>query len=682
MTPDGARRETYRGDEALDGLLTKAGVQIRAGEVRSILRGVLAAPEPAADPEGWMALIVPGASPALAVQLRALKRDLAATAEASPAVPPDHARRLADLRAELNRRNLDGFVVPMADEHQGEYIAKRAKRLQWLTGFSGSAGMAMVLADRAAIFVDGRYTLQVRDQVDAKLFEPRHLTEQPPGDYLAANLKPGQRVGYDPWLMTQAAVERLSAACAKVSAEFVAADGNPVDAVWRDQPPAPIAPVVPHDERFAGRGTAAKRQDIAARLAAEGFDAAVVSDPASIAWLFNIRGADVARIPLPLGFAVAGRDGTARLYIDPRKLLPETRKHLGNAVAVEPPEALAAGLDALAGKRVLVDAASAGAAIFARLGKAGAKPVLGEDPCALPKAVKNAVELDGARAAHRRDGAALCRFLAWLMPRALKGQVDELTAAATLESFRREGANFRDLSFDTIAGSGANGAIVHYRSTPATNRRLEPGTLFLLDSGAQYLDGTTDVTRTLAIGEPASEMRDRFTRVLKGHIAIATARFPKGTTGSQLDPLARKALWDVGLDFDHGTGHGVGSYLGVHEGPHRISKVPNTVALQPGMIVSNEPGYYKTGAYGIRIENLVTVIALPKPPGAEREMLGFETLTLCPIDLNLVEPAMLTADEVAWLDAYHARVRETIAPLVDAETRRWLEGATRKLENP
>lgn len=677
MTPDNACRAAYQGDAVLAGLLAKAGVQLDPGAVRDILRGVLAAPEPAVDADAWMALVAPGASPALTAQLRALRQEVEGQREASAA--PDCAKRLAELRAELMRRGLAGFVVPRADEHQGEYVAKRAQRLEWLTGFTGSAGMAVVLGDRAAIFVDGRYTLQVRDQVDVKAFEPRHLTDQPPGDYLAVNLKPGQRLGYDPWLLTQAGVERLSAACAKAGAEFVAADGNPLDAVWRDQPPQPIAPVVPHDLRFAGRGTAEKRQDIAAKLNADGYDAAVVSDPSSIAWLFNIRGADVSHTPLPLGFAIAQRDGTATLFIDGRKLLPETRQHLGNAVTVERPEAFAPGLEALKGRRVLVDAASAGAAIFDRLTKAGAKPVLGEDPCALPKAVKNAVELDGARAAHRRDGAALCRFIAWLMPRAVKGQVDELAAAATLESFRREGENFRDLSFDTIAGAGANGAIVHYRSTVATNRRLEPGMLFLLDSGAQYRDGTTDVTRTLAIGPPTAEMRDRFTRVLKGHIAVATARFPKGTSGSQLDPLARKALWDAGLDFDHGTGHGVGSYLAVHEGPHRISKVPNTVALQPGMIVSNEPGYYKTGAYGIRIENLVTVIAVPRPADADRDFLGFETLTLCPIDLALVEPKMLGPDEIAWLDAYHAKVRETIAPLVDADTRKWLEGATRKL---
>ena len=678
MTPDDASRETYRGDAALKGLLAEAGVQVDPDAVREILRGVLAAPAPAADPEAWMALVAPGASPALAAQLRAMKRELE-SALAADAAPPDRAKRLADLRAELKRRGLDGFVAPRADEHQGEYVAKRAQRLEWLTGFTGSAGMAAVLADRAAIFVDGRYTLQVRDQVDVKAFEPRHLTDQPPGEYLTANLKTGQRVGYDPWLLTQGAVERLAAACAKAGAAFVAVDGNPIDAVWPGQPPAPIAPVVPHDQRFAGRTSPEKRQDIAAKLNADGYDAAIISDPSSIAWLLNIRGADVSRTPLPLSFAIAGRDGTTTLFIDPRKLLPETRQHLGNAVRVERPEAFASGLESLKGKRVLVDAASAGAAVFDRLAKAGAKPVLGEDPCALPKAVKNAVELDGARAAHRRDGAALCRFLAWLMPRALAGNVDELVAAATLESFRREGANFRDLSFDTIAGAAANGAIVHYRSTAASNRKLAPGMLFLLDSGAQYLDGTTDVTRTLAIGPPTPEMRDRFTRVLKGHIAVATARFPKGTTGSQLDPLARRALWDAGLDFDHGTGHGVGSYLAVHEGPHRISKMANNVALQPGMIVSNEPGYYKTGAYGIRVENLVTVVAVPRPADADRDFLGFETLTLCPIDLALVDPAMLSAGEIAWLDAYHASVRATISPLVDAETKQWIEGATRKL---
>ncbi|MCC6471995.1 MAG: aminopeptidase P family protein [Alphaproteobacteria bacterium] len=677
MTPDDATREPFQGDAALDRLLAKAGLSVDAAWVRELIRGVLAAPAPMAEADRWIGLVAADPSPDLAAQLRALKREMAAAGTKAPPAAGQRVQRLADLRAELERRGLEGFIVPRADEHQGEYVAKRAERLPWLTGFAGSAGVAVVLQDRAAIFVDGRYTLQVRDQVDTALFEPRHITDQPPADWLAANLKPGRKVGYDPWLLPPASVERLAAACAKAGGEMVALDDNPVDAVWRDQPPPPIAPVMPQDLRYAGRSAADKRQDIARKLAADDVDAAVLTDPASLAWLFNIRGGDVSHTPLPLGFAIVGKDGAARLYLDARKLLAETRAHLGNSVAVESPAAFPAGLDALKDKRVLVDPTTAGAAVLDRLAKAGAKPVRGEDPCALPRACKNKVELDGARAAHRRDGVALVRFMAWLARATSAGTVDELGASDRLEAFRRDGELFRDLSFDTISGAGPNGAIVHYKSSAATNRKLEPGNLYLLDSGAQYLDGTTDVTRTVAIGTPTAEMRDRFTRVLKGHIAIATARFPHGTSGSQLDPLARHALWQAGLDFDHGTGHGVGSYLSVHEGPHRISKVPNTVALKPGMIVSNEPGYYKTGAFGIRIENLVTVIDVPKPPGGERALLGFETLTLCPIDRTLVDTALLTRDEIAWLDAYHATVGAAIGPLVDGETRAWLEAVTR-----
>jgi len=681
VTPEDACRDQYQGDGALDRMLAKAGAAVNAAGARAILTGVLAAPAPVADPDAWLALIAPDASPALAAQLRALKRALEGEAGADAADDDRKASpaRLAALRAELRRRGLDGFIVPRADEHQGEYVAKRAERLSWLTGFRGSAGVAVVLLERAAIFVDGRYTLQVRDQVDTALFEPRHITEQPPADWLTAELKPGQKMAYDPWLLPPASVERLAAACAKAGAAMVAVEENPVDAVWDRQPPAPLAPVVPHPLRYAGKSTLDKRQEIAAKLAADGHDAAVLTDPASLAWLFNIRGGDVPHTPLALGFAIVDKEGGATLFLDPRKILPATRAHLGNSVAIEPPAAFAPALDALKDKKVLIDQATCGAAVLDRLAKAGAKPVRGEDPCAMPRACKNTVELDGARAAHRRDGVALCRFMAWLAREAPSGQVDELTASDRLEALRRQGELFRDLSFDTISGAGPNGAIVHYRSSPATNRRLEPGNLYLLDSGAQYLDGTTDVTRTVAIGTPTREMRDRFTRVLKGHIAVATSRFPKGTTGSQLDPLARHALWQAGLDFDHGTGHGVGSYLSVHEGPHRISKVPSTVALQPGMIVSNEPGYYKTGAYGIRIENLVTVIELPRPEGGERDLLGFESLTLCPIDRTLIEPALLTRDEIAWIDAYHRHVCETIAPRVDPETASWLEMATQPL---
>jgi Xaa-Pro aminopeptidase len=592
---------------------------------------------------------------------------------------PDIATRVGTLREALSRRSLAGFIVPRADEHQGEYVPANAQRLAWLTGFTGSAGLAIVLADRAAIFVDGRYTLQVRVEVPAALFEYRHLTEQPAAEWIAATLGAGQALGYDPWLHTVGEVERYEAAAAKAGGSLVAVADNPVDAIWHDRPPSPLAPVVAHELRFAGKPAAEKRHEIAAAMIASGVDAAVLTAPDSIAWLLNIRGGDVPRTPLPLSFAILGSDASVELFVDRRKLAAGLENHLGNEVAVQPPGQFGPALDRLgaAGKRVQVDPGSAAAWIFARLGAAGAPIRRAADPCQLPKARKNAVELAGTRTAHRRDGAALTRFLAWLAREAPSGRLGEIAAADRLAAIRGEGENFRDLSFDTISGAGANGAIVHYRASPQSEKRLAPGELYLLDSGAQYLDGTTDVTRTIAIGTPSEEARDRFTRVLKGHIALATCRFPAGTTGSQIDVLARHALWQAGLDFDHGTGHGVGSYLNVHEGPQRISKAPNAQALLPGMIVSNEPGYYKTGAYGIRIENLVIVTPCGDLPGAEREMLCFETLTLAPIDRALVMPALLTREEIAWLDAYHARVRETLTPLLDAETAAWLAEATR-----
>ncbi|HYB56518.1 MAG TPA: aminopeptidase family protein P, partial [Alphaproteobacteria bacterium] len=487
--------------------------------------------------------------------------------------------------------------------------------------------------------------------------------------------------GYDPWLHTAVDRERYTTAAAKAGGRLVACAENPIDAIWAGQPPAPIAPVVPHPLAYAGRESRDKRNVLAGELAKQAIDAAVLTAPDSIAWLLNIRGGDVPHTPLPLSFALLSADATVELFCDPRKLSPGLARHLGNGVSVRGHEEFPAALDRLgqAKKRVAADPASAAAFIFDRLERAGAEIVKSADPCALPKACKNEVELAGMRAAHRRDGAALTRFLAWIKGRAAKGGISEVEAAERLHALRREGELFRDLSFSTIAGSGPNGAIVHYRATDESNRRLRSGELFLIDSGAQYLDGTTDVTRTLAIGAPSAEMRERFTRVLKGHIALATVHFPAGTTGSQLDVLARAALWQAGLDYDHGTGHGVGSYLGVHEGPQRISKIPNTVALKPGMIVSNEPGYYKAGAYGIRIENLVAVTLADGHAAAEREMLAFETLTLAPIDLDLVEPELLSAAETAWLDAYHARVRETLAPLLDRAAARWLEEATRTL---
>jgi Xaa-Pro aminopeptidase len=587
--------------------------------------------------------------------------------------------RMAALRAELGRLGLAGFLVPRADEHQGEYVPPRARRLAWLTGFTGSAGLAVVLAETAAVFVDGRYTLQVRDQVPADLFEHHHVIQSPPAEWLRARLKPGDRLGYDPWLHTVEGVERLAAACRKAGAELVSCDANPLDRAWADQPGPPLAPVVPHGLEHAGRPAADKRREIAEALAKDGVDATVLTAPDSVAWLLNVRGGDVDHTPLPLAFALIHRDASVELFLDARKLGPGLREHLGDGVRVSEPAALGPALDRLGTARAAVglDPALAAAWIAARLAAAGATVVPGPDPCALPKARKNAVELAGARAAHRRDGTALCRFLAWLAAEAPSGRLTEVAAAARLDAFRTAEALYREPSFPTISGAGPSGAIVHYRATPGTDRPLGPGMLYLVDSGGQYLDGTTDVTRTVALGAPTAEQRDRFTRVLQGHIALARARFPAGTSGAQLDAFARRALWEAGLDYDHGTGHGVGSYLGVHEGPQRITKTASGVALQPGMLCSNEPGYYKAGEYGIRIESLVVVTPVPAPAGAEQALLGFETLTLAPIDTALVEPALLTADERAWLDAYHREVREAIAPLVDADVRAWLEDATR-----
>ncbi len=661
-------------DRILARLRAASGGRLKDAEIRRLLAGVAGAPQPL-DRDRWFALV--GDKPDR--ELLDALQDLVSPA-ADAAVRPNAAVRLTALRGELKRLELAGFLVPHADEQQNEYIPPRAERLGWLTGFTGSAGFAIVLADRAALFVDGRYTLQARAQADPALYEFHHLVEQPPSDWLAEHAPASGRIGYDPWLHTQTQLETLKQVVEKRGGTLVPVTRNPVDAVWTDQAAAPIAPVDPHPVQWSGRDSADKRHDIAAHLEKAGIDAAVISDPASIAWLLNIRGGDVAHTPLPLSFAILRRDGTVDLFIEPLKLTAETKRHLGNGVGLAEPGALGAALDRLGtdGQKVLCDAASASAWIVERLQKAGAEPLLRRDPCALPRAIKNQTELAGMRSAHVRDGAAVVRFLAWLHANVPGERLDEIAAAEKLFEFRRQDPLLRDLSFDTISGAGPNGAIVHYRSTPATSRRLAKGELYLVDSGAQYLDGTTDITRTIAIGTPTAEMRDRFTRVLKGHIAIATARFPQGTSGSQLDSLARMPLWQVGLDYDHGTGHGVGSYLGVHDGPQRISKVPNQVALRPGMVLSNEPGYYKTGAYGIRIENLVEVVESPAHAGAaeEKPMLALATLTLAPIDRHLVDLSLLSTAEVAWLDAYHARVRETLTPLLDREAAAWLAGAT------
>jgi Xaa-Pro aminopeptidase len=594
-----------------------------------------------------------------------------------PAATPN---RVAALRAELRRRGLDGFLVPHADRHQNEYLAPSEERLAWLTGFSGSAGVALVLADRAVLFVDGRYTLQAREQTDPAVFVIEHLVERPPETWIEQNLAAGTKLGYDPWLHTIAGAEKLAKACEAAGAILVPVDSNPVDAIWSDRPAPPLGPVVLHDPRFAGEEASAKLARVAAEIAKARTDALVVSDPHAVAWAFNIRGSDVAHTPVALAFALVPKKGRPALYVDGRKLGNTVRHRLEELADVREPTALEHDLAALgtASRTVRLDQGTAADALARTLTGASGKVSRGGDPIALMKAVKNAVEIEGARAAHRRDGAAVARFLAWFDREAPGGKLTEIDAVAALESFRRDTGLLKDVSFPTIAGAGPNGAIVHYRVTRASNRRINPGELFLVDSGGQYQDGTTDITRTIAVGAASAEMRDRFTRVLKGHIAIARALFPDGTTGAQLDSFARQYLWAAGLDFDHGTGHGVGSYLSVHEGPARISRL-GTAALKRGMILSNEPGYYRTGVYGIRIENLVLVAAAPPVAGGEKELNAFETLTLAPIDRRLVEAALLTNDERRWLEDYHARVTATLAPLVDADTRAWLAAATRPL---
>jgi Xaa-Pro aminopeptidase len=582
-------------------------------------------------------------------------------------------RHLPLIREAMARQGLDAFLVPHEDEHQNEYLPAANDRLAWATGFTGSAGAAVIFRDKAAIFVDGRYTLQVRDQVDGATFEVRDLMDGGVPAYLEQAAAKGQAIGFDPRLHSPDALKRLRTAAAKAGAELRPVEPNPLDEAWGAQrPPQPAAPVVPHPLQYAGEESASKRHRIGEAM---GADAAILTAPASLAWLFNIRGGDVIRSPLPIGQAILRSDGSARLFLDPRKASPELVSWLGNEVTLEPPEALPAALASLRGRTVLVDPAQSSAWYFEALEASGAEVARGDDPCLLPRACKNPVEVEGARRAHARDGAALARFLHWLDTESARRVLDEVEIVTRLEGFREATGALKDLSFDTIAGAGPNGAVVHYRPTVRLNRRAEPGSLLLVDSGAQYLDGTTDVTRTVAIGEPTAEMAERFTLVLKGHLALARVRFPAGVTGSALDALARMALWAHGLDYDHGTGHGVGSYLGVHEGPHRISKTPSPVALKPGMIVSNEPGYYKEGAYGIRIENLQVVTPPEGIPGGERPMLGFEALTLAPFDRRLVARDLLSAEERAQLDAYHARVLAAIGPQVEPEVRAWLEKA-------
>jgi len=590
-----------------------------------------------------------------------------------------YADRLAALRAQLAEDRLDGFVVPLTDEHMSEYVGSYAQRLAWLTGFKGSAGSAVVLPQEAAIFTDGRYTLQVRQQVSGDQWSYQSVPETSIAEWLKEHAPQGGRIGYDPWLHSRDWVARAGEALKARGAELVPVARNPIDVVWQDRPEASKARLVVQPDELAGKSSAEKRTEIADWLGKIGADAAVLAALDSIAWTFNVRGADVSHTPVALAYAVVNSDGTADLFVAGAKVGPDVAQHLGNGVRLHERAEFEAALEKFGGKTVAVDPERSVAAIFEALDKGGAKIISHRDPTVLPRAIKNPVEIAGHQAAQARDGTAIARFLKWVEEEAPKGGLDELKASDRLEAFRKDSGELKDLSFDSISGSGPNGAIVHYKASPETNRPLEMNSLYLIDSGGQYADGTTDITRTLAIGTPTDEMRDRFTRVLKGHIALATAIFPKGVRGSQLDSFARRPLWEAGLDYAHGTGHCVGSFLSVHEGPQRISPAGSSQAggdepLAAGMILSNEPGYYKAGEYGIRIENLVLVVEKPVA-GAEKETLGFDTLTFAPIDRRLIVKDMLSPGELGWLNTYHAQVIERIGPQLDDAERRWLEAA-------
>lgn len=592
--------------------------------------------------------------------------------------------RVALLRQWLAENGLDGFVVPRADEHQGEYVADRSARLKWLTGFSGSAGVAIILRDRAFIFVDGRYTLQVRGEVDLGIFSIESLVDNPPANWLKDNLGKGARLGFDPWLHTIGEVKALRASAEKTGAVLVPLETNPIDIIWKDQPEPPVAPIELHPIGFAGELAKDKLARLAAAIGKEGATHAVLTDPSSIAWAFNIRGGDVPHTPLALGFAVLAADGRHRLFMDSRKFSRQVAAYLTQLAEPHEPGEFEAAVVALAksGAKIALDPVLAADRLRMLVEDNGGEVIAAPDPARIPRATKNQAEINGSRAAHRRDGAAVAKLLCWL-DRQKPGSLDEIAVVTRLEETRRQTGEetqmpLRDVSFDTISGAGPNGAIMHYRVSRATSRKLQAGELFLLDSGAQYQDGTTDITRTVPIGQPTEEMRERFTLVLKGMIGISTLRFPAGTRGSEIDAVARMALWKHGCDFAHGTGHGVGSYLAVHEGPQRIART-GTEKLLEGMMLSNEPGYYKEGSYGIRIENLILVTPAEQIDGGDIAMHGFETLTLAPIDVRLVRSDLLTRDELHWLDTYHARVLAEIGPMLDGETLAWLEKATAPL---
>ena len=581
------------------------------------------------------------------------------------------------LRQALREAGFDGWIQPRADEFQGEYVPASAARLAWLTGFTGSAGVSIILKDKAAVFSDGRYSIQLKEQIDLNVFQPCHLVANPADDWVSKNLAPGEILAYDPWLLTEAEVKRFDAAAAKAGGTVAAAEQNLVDKIWLDRPPPPATPILPHPLEFSGVDAVKKQEEVANKIAESGATAALLTQPDSIAWILNVRGSDVEHTPLPLSFAVLGSNASIQWFVNPDKLDEKTRNWVGKNVKIEHINSFADSLKKYNDKSILVSE-SAPAAALAILRSNGANVIVGKDPVALPKAIKNKVEISGARAAHKRDAKAVIRFLHWLSTEGQSGEVTEIEASDRLESFRRGLDLFKDLSFPTISGAGANGAIIHYRASEAKEFKLQRNSLYLCDSGAQFLDGTTDITRTIAIGLPSEDMRRTYTLVLKGHLALSAARFPKGTTGTQLDTLARAPLWEAGLDFDHGTGHGVGSYLSVHEGPHRVSKAASNVALAPGMILSNEPGYYRAGSFGIRIENLLLVTEIDIP-GSERESYGFETLTLAPYDRNLIDTSLLSQTELEAIDLYHARVCNELAEHLSDDEAGWLISATAPL---
>ncbi len=580
------------------------------------------------------------------------------------------ATRVAALRSVLEEWDVEGFLVPRADEHLGEYVPPGAERLAWLTGFTGSAGLAIVLQAEAAVFTDGRYVLQLAEQTDGTVFERLHVTEQPPPAWAAAR---AHRLGYDPWLVSADGLARY----AEAGLEMVPLPANPIDLIWQDRPAPPDAPAMPHALAFAGQGAEDKRAALAESLRAAKQDACMLTDPASINWLLNVRGADLPFVPVALAFAIAHADARVDLFIAGSKLPDATRQWLGPAVSCHEPAALPAALAGLSGRTVRVDPANAPVAVAQALREAGAVVASGADPCLLPKACKNAVEQAGARAAQRRDGVAVCRFLQWL--ESARGET-EMSAAARLLAFRQQGQGFRDESFPAISGAGEHGAVIHYRVTPATDRVIGPDEAYLIDSGGQYEDGTTDITRTLwtGPGAPPDALRRRFTRVLQGNIALSVTVFPHGVAGPHLDAVARRPLWTDGLDYDHGTGHGVGSYLSVHEGPVSLSRAARPIPIEAGMILSNEPGFYAAGEYGIRLETLLLVQPADLPAAA-RPFLRFEVLTLAPFDRRLIDPALLSPAERDWLDGYHARVAAELAGAGGQELDAWLAQACRPI---